>query len=92
MREPRLLEDNRVEVVICGSGTHVFVLERLNALIAHLQAARKLLVPEVFGCHCDLMAGEPPDGCVMDTGDYHDCTHAMPGRKKENCEFWRVIS
>ena len=50
------------------------------------------LETQKFGCHCDLMDGEKPDEtCAIDTKQFHECTYAEEGGRKEDCEYWRVI-
>ncbi|WP_019584169.1 hypothetical protein [Thioalkalivibrio sp. ALE16] len=44
-----------------------------------------------YGCHCDLVPGEQPDGCVLDEGKPEDCVHAHPGMRKEQCHYWRLV-
>ena len=85
---PRLLEEGRVEVRLVDKGTHVLDLIQVDALIAHLQSARKVLMPKRYGCFVE---GYMIDGCVMDTDEPEDCDHAETGLKREECEFWRVI-
>ena len=45
-----------------------------------------------YGCHCDLDPGQAPDGCVIDDGTDDRCTYAKPGMRKEQCEYWKIIS
>ena len=45
-----------------------------------------------YGCHVDLEQGADPDGCVIDTGDLHYCVYAKEGMKKEQCEYWRIVT
>lgn len=45
-----------------------------------------------YGCHVELDPGAEPDGCVIDTGDYHECIHAKPEIRKEQCEYWRIVT
>jgi hypothetical protein len=45
-----------------------------------------------YGCHVDLEPGEKPDGCVIDTGHLNDCIYANPGMRKEQCEYWRIVT
>lgn len=47
---------------------------------------------KVYGCHCDLEEGMEPDGCVIDSGERHNCIHAKDISVKEQCEYWRVIT
>lgn len=44
-----------------------------------------------YGCHCDLDEGMEPDGCVIDSGERHNCIYAKTIEVKEQCEYWRVI-
>ncbi len=44
-----------------------------------------------YGCHVDLFDGASPDGCVIDTGEYHNCIYAEEGMRKEQCKYWRII-
>ena len=49
-------------------------------------------LPELkYGCHCDIYDGEEPDGCVIDTGEFGNCTLAERGGRKEQCEQWRIV-
>lgn len=43
-----------------------------------------------YGCHCDLEPGAQPDGCVIEEGGH--CTYAKPGRRKEQCQYWKIIA
>ena len=45
-----------------------------------------------YGCHVDLDPGQVPDGCVTDDGRLHDCIYAEPGMRKEQCQYWRIVS
>ena len=45
-----------------------------------------------YGCHVELAQGADPDGCVIDTGDLHDCVYAKEGMRKEQCEYWRIVT
>lgn len=45
-----------------------------------------------YGCHCDLDEGMEPDGCVIDSGERHNCIYAKDISVKEQCEYWRVIA
>lgn len=47
---------------------------------------------KVYGCHCDLEEGMEPDGCVIDSGERHNCVYAKDISAKEQCEYWRVIA
>ena len=46
-----------------------------------------------FACHIDI--GHPDPECVLDTGNYQDCTEARllkeEGRGKTDCEFWNLV-
>jgi hypothetical protein len=44
-----------------------------------------------WGCHCDLEPHMQPDGCVIDTNDFHNCIYAKEGMRKEQCEYWQKI-
>ena len=44
-----------------------------------------------YGCHVVLCEGIEPDGCVIDTGEIHDCIYAKEGMRKEQCEYWRIV-
>lgn len=46
---------------------------------------------KAYGCHCDLDDGMEPDGCVIDSGERHNCIYAKDISVKEQCEYWRVI-
>ena len=47
-----------------------------------------------YGCHCDLenTVDGMPDHCVIDFHDYEDCIYAKPGMRKEQCEYWRIVT
>jgi len=45
-----------------------------------------------YGCYVDLDPGMEPDGCVIDTGDLHNCIYAKKGMRKEQCEYWKIIT
>jgi hypothetical protein len=45
-----------------------------------------------YGCHVDLEPGDMPDGCVIDTGNLRDCIYAKEGMRKEQCEYWRIVT
>ncbi len=45
-----------------------------------------------YGCHVDLEPDQQPDGCVIDDGRYHDCLYAKQGMRKEQCQYWRIVS
>ena len=48
-----------------------------------------------YGCHCDIESMPEdfePDFCVIDTGEYHLCIYAKPGKQKEDCEYWREFT
>lgn len=47
---------------------------------------------KVYGCHCDLEEGMEPDGCVIDSGERHNCIYAKDISVKEQCNHWRVIA
>lgn len=53
------------------------------------------LVPRInevrYGCHVDIESGIEPDGCVIDEGNYHNCSYAKEGMKKEQCKYWRIV-
>ena len=46
-----------------------------------------------FACHIDIGHSDPE--CVLDTGNYQDCTEARllkeEGRGKTDCEFWNLV-
>lgn len=42
-----------------------------------------------YGCHLELFDGQEPDGCVIDTNEYHSCFYVKVGMKKEDCQYWR---
>ena len=47
-----------------------------------------------YGCHCDIESmGDDfvPDGCVIDSGRFHECIYAEPGMVKEQCIYWKAI-
>ena len=44
-----------------------------------------------YGCYCDLEPHMEPDGCVIDTEEYHYCVYAKKGMRKEQCGYWRII-
>ena len=70
-----------------------------DAVRSLLKVARKnnivLKQQANFGCHCDLEPHMKPDECVFDNGDISDCVYAdkldREGKKKEDCEYWKVI-
>ena len=45
-----------------------------------------------YGCHVDIEQGSQPDGCVIDTGEFHNCIYAKEGMRKEQCKYWRVVA
>jgi len=47
-----------------------------------------------YGCHCDLEPGQNPDSCVIGSDNHilSDCTYAKEGMRKEQCQFWRVVT
>lgn len=45
-----------------------------------------------YGCRCDLEYWMEPDHCVIDEGRSHECIHAKPNMRKEQCEYWRIIA
>jgi hypothetical protein len=45
-----------------------------------------------YGCHCDLEPGQEPDGCVIDEGLPQHCIYAKPGMRKEQCQYWRIVT
>lgn len=47
---------------------------------------------KAYGCHCDLEEGMEPDGCVIDSGERHNCLYAKDISVKEQCSYWRVIA
>lgn len=47
---------------------------------------------KVYGCHCDLEEGMEPDGCVIDSGERHNCIHAKDIPVKDQCSHWAVIA
>lgn len=57
--------------------------------------AVKQFVPRLeevhYGCHVDLEPDIEPDGCVIDTEEFHNCIYAKPGMRKEQCEYWRIV-
>ena len=57
--------------------------------------AVKQFVPRLeevhYGCHVDLEPGNEPDGCVIDTGELHNCIYAKSEMRKEQCKYWRIV-
>jgi hypothetical protein len=51
--------------------------------------------PAPHGCYVDLGSDEKPDACVMDCGDFDDCSTARrlqaAGKTKTSCEHWLPI-
>lgn len=45
-----------------------------------------------YGCHIDLDPGMEPDGCVIDEGLHGNCVHAKVGMRKEQCDYWRLVT
>lgn len=50
-----------------------------------------------YACHVSAMAGDEPDGCVLDYGVATDCDHGvLPSgrlrRSKLTCAHWRRVS
>lgn len=45
-----------------------------------------------YGCHVDLDPDEEPDHCVIDEGRPQDCIYAQKGIRKEQCEYWRIVT
>ena len=48
-----------------------------------------------YGCHIEpwsCVNGLYDETCVLDTGSDCDCIYAKLGMRKEQCEYWRVIS
>ena len=45
-----------------------------------------------YGCHVDLEEAQQPDGCVIDTEEFHNCIYAKEGMRKEQCEYWRIVA
>ena len=47
-----------------------------------------------YGCHIDEDSGEPVvSDCVLDNGRPQDCSYCLENRikRKEQCEYWRVV-
>lgn len=44
-----------------------------------------------YGCHCDLLPGQTPDGCVIDDNMPSLCVNAGRFLRKEECPEWRPI-
>ena len=70
------------------SGEYLKKIEKTEVIICE-ESHQKTQIK--FGCHVDLLAGECPDNCVIDYDDHDDCTHAVHGMKREDCEFWEEI-
>lgn len=66
---------------------HTAIGEALRSFTADFE--RRLAAPH--GCHYDLEPHQRPDGCVIDTGEHHNCILARPGMTREQCEHWRPI-
>ena len=49
-----------------------------------------------YGCHVDLLPGDRPEGCVLDSGRAVDCLVAQSlkasGLGKSECMHWRPIA
>jgi hypothetical protein len=50
------------------------------------------LEPVKYGCHFKLEEDQQPDGCVIDTEEFHNCVYAKEGMRKEQCKYWRIVA
>jgi hypothetical protein len=47
----------------------------------------------VYACHYKIGVGEPVDiTCVIDIECHYDCIYAEKGMRREQCEYWRIVS
>lgn len=81
---------------IVGGDDFPDMVQRCKQLRKDAEFGRSVLAKtepgKAYGCHCDLDDGMEPDGCVIDSGERHNCIYAKNISVKEQCEYWRVIA
>lgn len=69
--------------------------DKPHRLVYDLCKRLEALEGKGFGCHCDLILDEKPDGCVLLEGGVENCVHAKKlreqGKGPSACEWWKPI-